>query len=651
VEVPDPEVSIPEAWLNTIDRAIVHRGPDGQGRFRDRIHRTDGATLDVAFVHRRLAVIDQAGGSQPMISERGSNPDEGLVAVVFNGCIYNHRLLRRELEAKGRVFSSDHSDTEVIIHGWREWGERLPEHLDGMFAFVLWDRAGTLLLARDWFGEKPLYAFHVAKDTPAGGGWINAFASVPLEATPLRAALGESSVAVLPQSSMINWLRFGWGISSPATGGRAVSPGSTVMYRAADSTLSRGATAKDLNRLLRPKSRRYDMPVVSGSAFPERCDVADPDQIEQLLHAAVQSRLESDVEVGCFLSGGVDSSLIALSAARAGAASAVRAFTVKMPVAEYDESLYAAEVAKTIGVKLEVLECDPSPAQDLVDLITTMGLPFGDSSLLPTHWLSRTTRRHVKVALSGDGGDELFGGYDRYRAAAWASLHPPFGEALGSVLQGPSPKAWPSRVGRFLDAASNLGYWDLLSIFPESMLRKLVDDRVALDAHAATFARHPVVDSARAMSVDLLNYLPFDLLRKTDSASMRVALEVRCPMLAPALAHAAMSASTSSLTPAGQRKGLLRQIARKHLPAEVVDRPKQGFAIPIGDWFRTDYGGMKTMLLDHLNSAEPWPNIGVNLNRRFVLQMLDEHMGMKRDHSQRLYMLLVLSIWAKAFLV
>jgi asparagine synthase (glutamine-hydrolysing) len=212
------------------------------------------------------------------------------------------------------------------------------------------------------------------------------------------------------------------------------------------------------------------------------------------------------------------------------------------------------------------------------------------------------------------------------------------------------PRSRRSRLSRLAQAARHDSYRDLVSVFPEALLKRLLPGSAAKATRGSGFfGGYPPRGVESAINEDLANYLPDDLLRKTDSASMAVALEVRCPFLAPGVAGPASKATISSLMPRGQRKGLLRQVARKYLPADIVDRPKQGFAIPIGEWFRNDYGGMKQLLLDHLNSAEPWgpPSIGIDLNMKFVRQMLDEHMDRRRDHSQRLYMLLVLSIWAK----
>jgi asparagine synthase (glutamine-hydrolysing) len=396
--------------------------------------------------------------------------------------------------------------------------------------------------------------------------------------------------------------------------------------------------------------------------------------LDALLFQAVASRLEADVPLGCFLSGGVDSALVAAYASRVNPD--VSAFTVRMPHAEYDESDAAAATAGRLGIRHQILDCHADPTADLVALVEQLGLPFGDSSLLPTHWVSRAARTALKVALSGDGGDDLFLGYDRHRAIRWLAwldrLPRESRQVLAETLvQGRSPRSKLDRLARLANASVHNGYKDLVAIFPPPLDAELgLTERGGFGFqaihHWGMTAAEPVgweepraerdrFRARLALRFDRLFYLPCDLMRKTDTASMAVALEVRAPFLDRSLSKAAINAPIWNLMPGNQRKGLLRQVARKYLPPEIVDRPKQGFAIPIGEWFRSDYGGMKQLLMDHLNSAEPWgpPSLGIDLNMKFVRQMLDEHLGtgpsgrIVRDHSQRLYMLLVLSIWAK----
>lgn len=685
--------SIPEEWLDVLDDSIRHRGPDGCGRFRDRAVRADGSVVDVAFVHRRLSIIDHAGGHQPMLSlgrgmgvvggkrlvlgdglglyerdaaselvgdspalpgqgacrggeeaDRSSPVASGRVCVVFNGCIYNHRELRAELQQAGHVFSTDHSDTEVLVHGWREWGhgshqrqervalrtEGIFERAEDMFAAAIWNSASaTLVLARDKFGQKPLYWSHALP------GRLAAFSSSVPGLLGLRTAWGD--FARLRQETLVRWIRFGACCELPLNGLDELPPSATLV-------LTDEA----------PEPEWFDPRGFGGAHFEgpwgeigmPRSSKLDPDAVDAALRAAVRGRLETDVALGCFLSGGVDSSLLAKYAAET--VPGLRTFTVSMPNPGHDESRHAERVASLLGVSHSTLACNPDPGDEILAACHSLGLPFGDSSLLPAMWVSRAAREEVAVVLSGDGGDELFGGYERYRGARLLARVGLLLAALPTTADA-DPRSRRSRLARLGDAARHDGYTDLVSIFPTSMLGRLVGaDRVPR-------AGLRIVGAEAAMDDDLACYLPHDLLRKTDTASMSVALEARCPFLAPDVAGPASRTVASSLMPRGQRKGLLRQVARKYFPSEIVDRPKQGFAIPIGEWFRSDYGGLRTMLLDHLNATEPFgpPSLGIDLNMKFVRQMLDEHLGtgpsgrVVRDHSQRLYVLLVLSIWAK----
>lgn len=641
---PPPELAIPESWLDILDESIKHRGPDGQGRFRDRATRPDGSVVDVALVHRRLSIIDPRDGHQPMVSVGGptvresagtSHPRNDLVAVVFNGCIYNHRELRKELTAAGHRFVTDHSDTEVLIHGWRQWKHDLLDRLEGMYAAAVWDQgAAEVTLLRDPFGEKPLYVFDTAHDGATIVAWASTYSAL-LRLLPVTNAKNPP----IWKGCLQGWVEFGWNQTPPHEGVDELWPGS-----------ARDCVARALHQ------NRGDIRGFWGPVLQPRNVQLHVEETDAMIRRAVHARLESDVPFGCFLSGGIDSALIARYAAE------VRpdlvAFTVRMQSDEFDESEAAATTARMLGIRHETLECHPTPAEDLIDLISRLGLPFGDSSLLPSTWVSRAARSRVKVALGGEGGDELFMGYERHVAAPWlarASRLPHDSlRDIASVLGGAgSPRGKRSKLARFFSAAAHKGYKDLVAIFPDELAAQLWPD-------AEHGLRHwgmvPSGLGCRTTEVlrlarrfDIMFSLPLDLLRKADTGSMFAPLELRSPLLDRQVAEAAINASRGSLMPRGQRKGLLRQVASRYLPPEIINRPKQGFAIPIGDWFRTNYGGMKTLLMDHLDSTEPWgsPSLGIDLNMKFVRQMLDEHMNQKRDHSQRLYMLLVLSIWAK----
>jgi len=435
-----------------------------------------------------------------------------------------------------------------------------------------------------------------------------------------------------------------------------VRQGSAVLYRPALKPLSTNGDFSADTVPLSPTSRNFGPLEVNGRfVHPRRDQTLNADDADGLIRGAVEARVEADVPLGCFLSGGVDSSLIASHAKDV--LGSLSTFSVRMPASEYDESRFAESAAAVIGTRHTTLDCRAVPCDDLITLIRQIGLPLGDSSLLPATWVSRAAREHVAVALSGDGGDEMFIGYERYLVASRTPQRMPGARALARVLDWRAhPKSRRSKVARYFDASANAGYWDLVSVFPSSSLDRLIADPAARELDRAwSRSRVHTWNTDQAVLLDVCNYLPDDLLRKSEGASMSVALELRSPMLDPDLVQSCMRTRVGSLVPNNQRKGLLRQVARKYLPPEIVDRPKMGFAIPIGEWFRSDYGGLRTMLLDHLNSTEPFgpPSLGIDLNMPFIRQMLDEHLGIgpsglvKRDHSQRLYMLLVLSIWAK----
>lgn len=667
-EAPPAEHGIAESWLDLLDASVMHRGPDGHGRYRARAVRADGAVVDAALVHRRLSILDHAGGHQPMVLRGGGGAardsetgprgadaaayDEtsakalgacpacagtGDTAVAFNGCIYNHRELRAELAGLRHAFTSDHSDTEVLVHGWRQWGPNLFDRLVGMYALAIWDgRSGDLILARDRFGEKPLYGATVQVGDASIVAWASSCAGLWRWLRAMDADIGGEHLL----AGLEPWVRFGFGPSPPGSWLRTIPPGASLVLTERSETYHFHGWRVD-DDTPRP---------------PERGEQLSRQQATSLLTRAVEARLESDVPLGCFLSGGVDSSLIAAIARRK--LGSLRTFTVRMPDDRYDESAHAQRVAEALGTDHATLDCETKPSEDLTRLIGQLGLPCGDSSLLPTHWVSSAARRHVTVALSGDGADEMFIGYDRTIAAdrigVTLKMLPKgsFRFMPESLLPLRDPRSTWSRVARYVESIDGLGYLDLVSVFPDRVMRRLAPGLAARHA--------PIYGLPYAVEWDVMNYLPDDLLRKTDTASMASALEVRCPFLDPVLAHACLAAPTSDLLLGGRRKGLLREIARELAPGCDADRPKQGFAIPIGEWFRTDHGGMRALLMDHLTGPEPfgpdWLGVSAVIDRKYVASLLRQHDAAGatspwpwkgRDHSQRLHVLLVLSIWAK----
>ena len=611
------DAAIPDSWLDAIDSGIVHRGPDGHGRWRGRSRDDHGRIVDIAMVHRRLSIIDHAGGQQPMVTPSNG----GEAAIVFNGCIYNHRVLRAELARLGRPFASDHSDTEVLLQACLHWGDAASGQLEGMYAAAVWQqssptRTGQLLLMRDAAGEKPLY---LAGPFAYAGGDVWAFASTVPALTRWARAAGVR--LELDAGALEEWIRLGWCARTPWTKIREIGPGETWIVGEARPRITRSLDAT------RSDARGFESASEADSA------IAD----------CVKARLEADVPLGCFLSGGVDSSLVALHARRA--LGSLRTFTVRMDDPRYDESAFAQQAAATIGSTHETIDVRADPATDLPRLIGELGLPFGDSSLLPTHWVSRAARKFVPVALGGDGGDELFMGYDRHTLgwiARWrwlAALRPI------SWLDRRDPKGWADKLARLVVACRGAGYADLIAIFQTPELQRLLG---AQTEQLTKLVRKAALSDIRLN--DVRSYLPFDLLRKSDTASMSIALEVRSPLLDRTLAARALATPESTLLRGG-RKGLLREAAKLHFDAALIDRPKMGFAIPVGEWLRRDVGRLGTMLQDRLSSTDPFGDVGplLQIKVRECARLAEEHNRGVRDHSQRLYMLLVMSIWADTF--
>jgi asparagine synthase (glutamine-hydrolysing) len=606
--------------LDAADAPLAHRGPDGTGRLDDTSNLPNGRTARLAFLHRRLSILDHVGGGQPM-SRPGprTGPDAAPTAVVFNGCLYNHRDLRRDLEARGVPFTTDHSDTEALCLALAHRGPDALQDFDGMFALAAWNRR-CLLLARDRAGEKPLY---FTQTTAHDGMQVFAFASTVPALFSIRRVMTPGASPILDPERCRRWIAFGFGPHTPYADIDAVPPGGMVML--------------DLHTA-EPRSvvsRWWSAPPRGASS--ESLD--KPDAIEAALDRAVRDRLDADVPLGCFLSGGIDSPLVAAAAKRH--APDLRTFTVRMPDPAYDESARAAAVAAHLGTNHTTLECDADPVADLETLIAQLGLPLGDSSLLPTAWVSRAARRHVTVVLTGDGADELFDGYARYRAAGllrdWSSLLALLPSGL--IERGADPKSRRARLARLADAArvGGWGYEDLLAIFPARHW-----SRLTASPAPACVNRAALDDPSRD---DLASYLPDDLLRKVDTASMHVALEARAPFLARAF----LAARPASPTPDHQgRKRLLRDLARRVLPPGLADAPKSGFAIPIGRWFRENFAGLGTLLRQRVLDPAAFTPLDAVLPFRSgaVQTLLREHETGVRDHSQRLYHLLVLSLWA-----
>jgi asparagine synthase (glutamine-hydrolysing) len=608
--------------LERMSARIAHRGPDGQGLWINHEEEATAERPQVGLVHRRLAIIDlDERANQPFTDGRGR-------WLVFNGEIYNYRELRRELEGLLPDYRwRTQSDTEVLLASYAAWGETCVEKLNGMFAFAIWDEnKGELFLARDRMGQKPLYV------TGAGDSGTLAFAS---ELAAFR-SLPWFDVSINPES-LTHYLRYGCiagsGGCTAYKGTIQVAVGHVVTYQ----------------RQLPIRSRGYfdPNPPVSGAQSP---DVRE--RVRDLISRAVKWQLVTDVPLGVFLSGGIDSSIVAACARQFGE---VETFSIGFDDPRYDESEYAAQVARHLGTKHHRFQVHPAAAEDLPKLAAVFGEPFGDSSALPTHYLARETRRHVKVALSGDGGDELFGGYDRYRAMRLDAVIRRIPRSFRSVLAGPMfeqlpsshPKSVASRMRRFvatLDRPTGERYASYLRFFDDVTIEQLLPgDPLSFDQLAAIFKSYlPSRDAVQsALATDRVTYLSDDLLTKVDRCSMLHALEVRSPFMDHKLVEFAATLTTPQLLKGGPKR-MLREAFASDLPAWVFKRKKMGFAVPIGEWFRSS---LRPMLHDHLFAADSFA--AGHFNKGVVRRLVEEHETQRVDHSQRLYALLMLELWWK----
>lgn len=591
--------------------AIRHRGPDGEGFYFE---------PGLALAHRRLAIIDLETGEQPMFTEAGR------VAIVFNGEIYNYRELRRDLEAAAHPFCT-HSDTEVILRAWVAWGEACVDRLQGMFAFALWDqRTQSLFLARDRLGEKPLhYAFLPDRGLIFGS---------ELKALTVHPGMARE----LDPCAIQDFFSLGY-IADPKTiyrAARKLEAGHTL-------TLTRGAS---------PRLRRYwnPQPVESADQSPARA----ADSLRERLDAAVKSQLVADVPVGAFLSGGVDSS--AVTALAAGhVPGALNAFTIGFEDRQFDERPYADAVAKRYGVRHLVETMTGSEMESVDALADIFDEPFGDSSALPTYHLARLASRTVKVALSGDGGDELFAGYRRYlfhgreeslRAFLPLSLRRP----LFGMLAGIYPQLdWAPRFLRARQTFRELscdaaeGYFHNVMVVDEATrarlfsasLRQAIGGYRSSDVIREHMAGAPHADAVSiAQYVDLKTWLVGDILTKVDRTAMACGLEVRVPMLDPQFVAWTLGLPRQLKLAGGEGKIVLKRALEPLLPRDILYRRKQGFSVPLAAWFRGPFGAAFARTISGGGTA-----LGDYFDLGYAEQLLASHRQGWADHSRTLWLL------------
>jgi len=612
----DEQHRVTREQLRRMSDALAHRGPDGEGHFLNYEQQPiarDNAQCGFAF--RRLAIIDpDPRSNQPFTI--------GRLTLVFNGEIYNYRDLRSEISNLRPDYRwRTQGDAEVLLMSYALWRERCVDHLDGMYALAVWDdEAKSLYLARDRMGQKPLYV--------ARGEGAVAFAS---ELAPLR-ALGWSRPEVSDEE-VAHYLAYGYARRSIYAGVSQVRPGAWTR----------------IDRTGCQSEPYFDANAPAPAPAPTSADPVAATR--RLVEQAVTRQLVSDVPLGVLLSGGIDSSVVTACARRAGL---VRTFSIRFDDPRYDEGRYAAAVAKHLGTEHHEFHVRPQAAEDLPKLAAVFGEPFADSSAIPTHYLARETRAHVKVALGGDGGDELFGGYGRYRAAQLSGrvgrLVPAFASASLGRLAGGDPKSSATRVGRFfrsLGMPMARRYASYLRYFDDATIEALTgrapwSTPEARDAVVQEFEcalRRGARPAEAGLAADRVTYLPGDLLAKVDRAAMLHALEVRCPFMDHELVAFTAGLSTDQLFKGGPKR-LLREAFARDLPDFVFKRRKMGFAVPIGQWFR---GELRPMLRDHLFAADSFARSHFNVN--VVGRLVDEHKSHRIDHSQRLYALLMLELW------
>jgi asparagine synthase (glutamine-hydrolysing) len=599
--------------LRRMTNAIAHRGPDAEGS-----HCEPGIGLGF----RRLAIIDLAGGDQPMSNEDGS------VILVFNGEIYNFQCLRMELRSVGHVFKTN-SDSETILHGWEEWGISVLDRLSGMFAFALWDRKRqTLLLARDRLGKKPLY-YGVASDSSlVFGSELAALAQVP-------GLLGKINPCAVE-----DFFAFGY-IPDPLSIYQGVHKLPAAHYLLIHAGRQLPAPAR---YWALPHSHEWTIDAKTGA-----------DLLRTKLNSAVAARMVGDVPIGAFLSGGLDSSAVVAFAARH-QSTALQCFTIGFP-GNQDERAAASEIAAhchavhhtNTTTQAGILAA--ARGQTLI-----FGEPFGDTSSVPTLALAKLARRHVTVALSGDGGDEVFAGYRRYKwlqiAEATRRLVP---SRMRRHMLAPFARIYPKldSAPRWLRAKNTLteisldaahGYYRTLCKTEDARRHGLLSDTVlaGIDGYDPAHQMLTIFNEGEggdplraAQRVDLATYLPGDILVKVDRTSMAVGLEVRCPILDNDIVGWGIGLAPTLKRNHGVGKQILRSAVAPLLPEAVLSRPKRGFAVALTAQIRLEATTIRQVLL-----GPTMMDSGL-FNRAAIERMIDEHTRAKFDHAQPIWLLLV----------
>lgn len=613
--------AVDRSILEAMNQAIVHRGPDEDGFY---FHENVGLAM------RRLSIIDLAGGKQPI-----HNADK-TKWIVFNGEIYNYRELRADLEKRGHKFYTK-SDTEAVVHLYDEYGFDCLHHLRGMFAVAIWDEADkSLFLARDRVGKKPLLYSHQKNGDLVFGSEFQAVLKHPSISRDVDNEAIDSYLSYLcvpaPQTAFKQI--------------RKLEPGHWMRWK--DGTV---------------ETKRYWQP-----DFSKKIKITENEAIEEttrILRESTRMRLISEVPLGAFLSGGVDSStVVALMAQES--SQPVKTFSIGFEEADFSELKYAKRVAEHVGAEYNEFIVRPNALDVLPTLVEHYGEPYADSSAIPTYYVAKETRKHVTVALNGDGGDESFAGYERYAAMGIAeaynrvpsSLRKIFVEAPVSLL--PTSELKRSRfrdAKRFLEAANlprTERYFRWMSTFNRDIKRELytADFATAVSGQNASGLLDRWLAAANGtgtldatLLTDQMTYLPNDLLVKVDIATMANSLEARSPFLDHKLIEFAASLPENLKMQRFETKSLLKKVAARLLPRDVIYRRKMGFGVPMGKWMR---GEMKDFVQSVLLSERSLKRgiVKPDIIERYV----NEHLLAKRDHSFQIWTLLMLELWFQRFI-
>lgn len=616
------EQPVDRGTLKRMADTIAHRGPDGEGFW---------TAPGIGLAHRRLSIIDLAGGSQPLGNEDGS------VQVVFNGEIYNYRELRQMLERRGHRFRTA-SDTEVLVHLYEDEGEGLVERLRGMFAFALWDQhRRSLLLARDRLGIKPLYIYRDAEKLLFG--------------SELKAILAHPAVDrhVSPEA-IDDYLAYG------------TIFGSRSIFKRCEKLAPAHRVTVTAENLAAPPNRYWRLLFKSDEQSTE-------DEWREAIRAkvdeTVRAHLIADVPVGAFLSGGLDSSVV-VACGSAATQDRLATFSMGFNEAEFSELPYARQVARQFGTEHMEELVTPDAAAIVDELAFYYDEPFGDSSAVPTYLVSRLASRHAKVVLSGDGGDEAFGGYRRYAHDLWeASLRRGLPGWIRRCALAPLAAVWPKadwlpKPMRAKTLLTNLSlqpaaaYANTLMLCRQPRRRRLLEPGLAAalngfspeESICRPFAAAPPCDALAGMlAADVETLLPDDYLTKVDRASMACGLEVRPPLVDHELLELTARMPSDLKVRGGETKWLFKRAFDSVLPRDVVWRAKQGFEIPIDRWLR---GPLRPMFEDVV--LAPGARVADIINQREVERLYRAHLGRTGRHGSALWAMLMLASWSEKFL-